>query len=123
MSEAEVLDAGALGVICPMVNSGEDAAAFVSAMRYPPLGRGGWLRGLRSKYFRVLRSDRVLAAGRSPRALSVGFSAFQSVLGGSWVGVSRLLHEGVSGSVYYCLVSIQYSELCIHGGVCVPCGV
>lgn len=34
----KVLDAGAYGVICPMINSAEDAARFVSATRYPPLG-------------------------------------------------------------------------------------
>ena len=33
------LDAGAYGVICPMVNTDEDAAAFVSYVRYPPLGQ------------------------------------------------------------------------------------
>jgi 4-hydroxy-2-oxoheptanedioate aldolase len=32
------LDAGAYGVICPMVNSAEQARAFVAAGRYPPLG-------------------------------------------------------------------------------------
>lgn len=32
------LDAGAYGVICPMVNSAEDARRFVGACRYPPLG-------------------------------------------------------------------------------------
>lgn len=35
----KVLDAGALGVICPMINSAEDAARLVSYMRYPPLGQ------------------------------------------------------------------------------------
>jgi 4-hydroxy-2-oxoheptanedioate aldolase len=35
----KVLDAGALGVICPMVNSAEEAADFVSCLRYPPLGQ------------------------------------------------------------------------------------
>ncbi len=35
----KVLDAGAYGVICPMVNSAEDAARFVSYLRYPPLGQ------------------------------------------------------------------------------------
>lgn len=35
----KALDAGAWGVICPMVNSAEDASAFVSACRYPPAGR------------------------------------------------------------------------------------
>ena len=34
----KVLDAGAYGVICPMVNSVEEARAFVSYCRYPPAG-------------------------------------------------------------------------------------
>jgi 4-hydroxy-2-oxoheptanedioate aldolase len=33
-----VLDAGAYGVICPMINTKAEAEAFVSAGRYPPLG-------------------------------------------------------------------------------------
>jgi 4-hydroxy-2-oxoheptanedioate aldolase len=33
-----VLDAGAYGVICPMVNSADQARALVAAGRYPPLG-------------------------------------------------------------------------------------
>jgi 4-hydroxy-2-oxoheptanedioate aldolase len=35
----KVLDAGAYGVICPMVNSSEQASEFVSYVRYPPLGQ------------------------------------------------------------------------------------
>ncbi len=34
----KALDAGAMGIICPMVNTPEDARVLVSAMRYPPLG-------------------------------------------------------------------------------------
>ncbi len=34
----KVLDAGAYGVICPMINTAEQAAALVDCMRYPPLG-------------------------------------------------------------------------------------
>ncbi len=34
----KMLDAGAFGIICPMVNSAEEAARFVSYMRYPPFG-------------------------------------------------------------------------------------
>jgi 4-hydroxy-2-oxoheptanedioate aldolase len=34
----KVLDAGAYGVICPMINSAEEATAFVAACRYPPAG-------------------------------------------------------------------------------------
>jgi 4-hydroxy-2-oxoheptanedioate aldolase len=32
------LDGGAMGVICPLINSREEAAAFVAACRYPPHG-------------------------------------------------------------------------------------
>jgi 4-hydroxy-2-oxoheptanedioate aldolase len=35
----KLLDAGAYGVICPMVNTPEQAAEFVSYVRYPPLGQ------------------------------------------------------------------------------------
>lgn len=34
----KVLDAGALGVVVPLVNTAEEAAAAVAACRYPPLG-------------------------------------------------------------------------------------
>lgn len=33
-----LLDAGAYGVICPMISTAADAAALVSACRYPPVG-------------------------------------------------------------------------------------
>ena len=35
----KMLDAGAMGIICPMINSGEEAAEFASYVRYPPLGQ------------------------------------------------------------------------------------
>lgn len=35
----KVMDAGAFGVICPMINSAEEAAKLVSYMRYPPVGQ------------------------------------------------------------------------------------
>ena len=35
----KALDAGAMGIICPMVNNRADAEALVSYMRYPPLGQ------------------------------------------------------------------------------------
>ncbi len=34
----KLLDAGCYGVICPMINSADEAAAFVGACRYPPHG-------------------------------------------------------------------------------------
>ncbi len=44
----KILDAGAYGVICPMVNSREDAEKLVDYTRYPPLGTRsfGPIRGL-----------------------------------------------------------------------------
>jgi 4-hydroxy-2-oxoheptanedioate aldolase len=35
----KVLDAGAYGVICPMINSAAEAAEFVASCRYPPAGK------------------------------------------------------------------------------------
>ena len=35
----KALDAGAFGIVCPMVNDAAQAAEFVSYMRYPPLGQ------------------------------------------------------------------------------------
>ncbi|AZO07960.1 2,4-dihydroxyhept-2-ene-1,7-dioic acid aldolase [Mesorhizobium sp. M3A.F.Ca.ET.080.04.2.1] len=35
----KALDAGAYGIICPMVSTAAQAAEFVSYMRYPPLGQ------------------------------------------------------------------------------------
>jgi 4-hydroxy-2-oxoheptanedioate aldolase len=37
-----VLDAGAVGVVVPMVNSAEDARAAVAAVQYPPRGIRSW---------------------------------------------------------------------------------
>jgi 4-hydroxy-2-oxoheptanedioate aldolase len=35
----QALDAGAMGVICPLINSPEEATSFVAACRYPPHGQ------------------------------------------------------------------------------------
>ncbi len=47
-----VLDAGAMGVICPMINTVDEVKALVQACRYPPLGgrsngpfRAGFIHG------------------------------------------------------------------------------
>ena len=34
----KLLDAGCYGIICPMINNAEEAAAFAAACRYPPAG-------------------------------------------------------------------------------------
>lgn len=36
------LDLGSPGILCPFINSSEEAAALVQACRYPPDGRRGW---------------------------------------------------------------------------------
>lgn len=47
---AGVLDAGAKGIMVPMVSNAEQARAVVSASRYPPLGRRGVGPGRASGY-------------------------------------------------------------------------
>src|SRR6201985_2060389 len=39
---SRVLDMGAEGVIAPMINTPEDALAFVSVAKYPPVGERSW---------------------------------------------------------------------------------
>ncbi len=39
---SRALDFGANAVIAPMINSAEDAKAFASAMKYPPVGERSW---------------------------------------------------------------------------------
>jgi 4-hydroxy-2-oxoheptanedioate aldolase len=38
----KILDAGAYGIICPMINTPEQAEALVTACRYPPRGQRSW---------------------------------------------------------------------------------
>lgn len=61
---AGVLDAGAAGVMVPMVSTAEEAKAVVSACRYPPLGRRGVGPGRAAGYgYRI--PDYLAAANRS----------------------------------------------------------
>jgi 4-hydroxy-2-oxoheptanedioate aldolase len=39
---SRALDMGAEAVIAPMINSAEEARAFVAAMKYPPIGERSW---------------------------------------------------------------------------------
>lgn len=39
---SRLLDAGAAGIVAPMINSREDAAAFADFCKYPPLGQRSW---------------------------------------------------------------------------------
>lgn len=61
----QLLDAGALGIVVPMVNSAEEATRAAAAMRYPPYGQrsigGGRLRFYGSDYI-AAANDEVLCA-------------------------------------------------------------
>lgn len=46
----KVLDAGSYGVICPMINTQEQAEALVSACKYPPMGIRSF-GPIRAKYY------------------------------------------------------------------------
>lgn len=39
---ARALDAGAAGVVAPMIDGPDDARAFVDAVKFPPIGRRSW---------------------------------------------------------------------------------
>lgn len=64
-----VLDAGALGVIVPMVNSVNEAAAAVAACRYPPAGSRSW---------GPMRAAR-LHAGYSPASANEGVAVIPMI--------------------------------------------
>ncbi|MCG6902090.1 MAG: 2,4-dihydroxyhept-2-ene-1,7-dioic acid aldolase [Rhodobacter sp.] len=60
----KLLDAGAMGIICPMINSADEAARFVSYVRYPPLGQrsfGPTRAGIAMPGYGVAANDEVLA--------------------------------------------------------------
>jgi 4-hydroxy-2-oxoheptanedioate aldolase len=60
----KMLDAGAEGIVVPMVNTAEEAAAVVRAVRYPPLGArsfGPVFAGLRAPGYHVEANARVAA--------------------------------------------------------------
>lgn len=46
----KLLDSGARGIICPMIDTAEDAAAFVKCVRYPPAGMRSY-GPIRAKFF------------------------------------------------------------------------
>jgi 4-hydroxy-2-oxoheptanedioate aldolase len=60
----KVLDAGALNVICPMIGTADQAAEFVSYVRYPPLGQrsfGPTRAGFAMPGYGVAMNDEIVA--------------------------------------------------------------
>lgn len=63
---SRVLDAGASGVIAPMINSASDAERFVSFVKFPPAGKRSWGPGLALNYLKASPADYLATAnGRS----------------------------------------------------------
>lgn len=62
---AQALDAGAAGVLVPLVETADDARRIVDAGRYPPLGRrsAGGVRPLMHGIASMVEADRHLALG------------------------------------------------------------
>jgi 4-hydroxy-2-oxoheptanedioate aldolase len=67
----KILDCGADGIMCPMVNTADDAARLVAACRYPPHGIRGFAPTLtrhtcfgfrREEYFRRVDEDLLIMA-------------------------------------------------------------
>lgn len=54
----KLLDAGAYGIICPSIDTAAQAAAFVSACRYPPLGQRSFGPGRATLYGGADYADR-----------------------------------------------------------------
>jgi 2-keto-3-deoxy-L-rhamnonate aldolase RhmA len=63
---ARVLDAGAHGVMVPMVDSVDDAKRAVRSMQYPPAGRRGSAFGMaHDDYLPGAPVDKIAAARRA----------------------------------------------------------
>jgi 4-hydroxy-2-oxoheptanedioate aldolase len=87
---ARMLDAGAEGVIAPMINTAADARAFVSAAKYPPLGERSWgphraamQAGLTDQkiYFRAANTETVTLAMIETRAALCNMAAIAATPG------------------------------------------
>lgn len=100
----KILDAGAMGIICPMINNLEQAEEFVSYMRYPPLGQRSYgptraIYSLGGSYWEHANSEILALAMIETRE---SFENIQSIvttrgLSGIYIGPSDLsigLSEG-----------------------------
>lgn len=76
---SRLLDMGAEAVIAPMINSRDDAQAFVDFMKYPPIGKRSWgphrgamLQGMTIPDYLARANDETLALAmiETPEALS-----------------------------------------------------
>lgn len=68
---ARALDLGAAGIVAPMINSAEDAAAFAAEIKYPPLGRRSWGPGRALQAHRMTPGDYFAGANASTAAIAM----------------------------------------------------
>ena len=97
---SKLLDAGASGIIAPMINTVEDASRFVSFMKFPPVGERSWgparalgLTGLTAEeYLRRANFETLTFAMIETRAALANLEAILATDGidGVFVGPSDL---------------------------------
>ena len=68
---SRVLDAGAHGVIAPMINSVEDARAFAAHMKYPPMGERSFGATFAARNLRMAGPDYVPRANAETLAIAM----------------------------------------------------
>lgn len=82
---ARLLDSGAAGIIAPIINSADDARAFVDFVKYPPLGSRSWAAQLALDLNRISADDYLKTANRTTLALAMietreGLAALDDIL-------------------------------------------
>ncbi|QFY62650.1 hydroxyacid aldolase (plasmid) [Rhizobium grahamii] len=68
---SRLLDAGASGIIAPMINSVADAEAFVKYAKYPPLGERSWGPTLAMNHMKLPASDYLASANEKTVAIAM----------------------------------------------------
>jgi 4-hydroxy-2-oxoheptanedioate aldolase len=66
------IDAGAYGIMCPMINSRAEAESFVAACRYPPAGMRSWGGRTRSTLYAGARDFEAYFNGANDEILTIG---------------------------------------------------
>lgn len=68
---ARALDVGAAGLVAPMIDTAEDARAFVDAVKFPPVGRRSWGPVRALALSRLTRDDYLAGANGLTLALAM----------------------------------------------------
>jgi len=70
-SASRLLDAGASGIIAPMINSASDARALATATKYPPLGERSWGPTLAMNHTGLSATEYLAAANQQTVAIAM----------------------------------------------------